>query len=165
MAGKNDDRFLTLLTVAVLGRFLLYLIPSVKPIIPIIAFTALTLGLEQGILMGLATWFLTNLVIDSFSGYGFGDWTWHQMIGGALAAYVATLVVSKKGKDEVTAMDLINATIAGTVVFELAVNIGGAGGFDLGYFANSLPCSIAHLAGNLLFAVILAGFLPKGKGD
>ena len=158
MAEKGDDRFLILLLVAVLGRLVLYGFPSVKPVIPIIVFAALTLGLRQGILMGVAVFFLTNLVIDGMTGYGFGSWTIHQIIGGALAAYAAVLVVGKK---EVTALELITATVVGTLVFEVVVNIGGAGGFSLDYFLGSLPFSVAHLAGNLLFAVILAGFLPK----
>ncbi len=161
MAGKGDDRFFILLLVAVAGRLLLYGVPSVKPVIPIIVFAALTLGLEQGIFMGIAVFFLTNLVIDGMTGYGFGSWTIHQIIGGALAAYAAVLVVGRK---EVTALELITATVAGTLVFEAVVNIGGAGGFSLDYFASSLPFSLVHLAGNLVFALILSAFIGQFKG-
>ncbi|MBS3063420.1 MAG: hypothetical protein J4203_06115 [Candidatus Diapherotrites archaeon] len=158
MAKPSEDRFFLLLLVAVLGRLLLLPLPSIKPILPIIVFTALSLGLDQGLLMAFLGFFLSNLVIDGISGYGFGSWTIYQVLGGALAAYTATLVA---GRRPVTSMDLVNATLAGTLVFELTINFGSAGGLDIEYFLGSLPFALAHLAGNLVFAVLLSGFLPK----
>ncbi len=158
-AEKTDDRFLLLLVIGVAGRILLSWLPSIKPAIPAIAVGAVLFGAEQGVFLAAGVFFLSNLIIDGFSGYGFGDWMIWQILGGALAA----VAVAHLAKKPVSSEQLVYLTVVATLVFELVVNVGSAGGLDLNYFMNSAPFILAHLAGNVVFAILLSGFLPKAE--
>ncbi len=128
-------------------------IPSIEPVIPLAVLAGMYYGTNQGALVGIGGYVFSNFVIDLGRGFGFGIWSLAQGLGGAIAGYLGA---------RATRDTYIQTVILATIAFELLINFWGAGwNISFGYFGASLPYSIVHIIGNVVFAMIFAAFYFK----
>src|SRR3989344_2677384 len=146
-AGKkmNELEIVSLIIIAILGRILLEPFPSVEPIIPIAVFAGLAYGAQAGILVGLISYPLSNIFME---GEPLGLWSFLQAIGGAIAGAIAGYV------PKLTKGNLVNYTIIGTIIFELALNIPDQ---ELLIW----PFSIIHIVSNIIIALVVGELVIK----
>ena len=138
---------ITLILVAVIGRILLEPFPSVEPIIPIAVYAGLRYGADAGILVGLISYPLSNIFME---GGPLGLWSFLQAIGGAIAGAIAGYA------PKLTKGNLVNYTIIGTIIFELALNIPDQ---ELLIW----PFSIIHIVSNIIIALVVGELVIKEK--
>lgn len=81
-----------MITMAVVGRAMFFMIPSFKPILAIIMISGISLGKESGFLVGAMSAFVSNFI------FGQGPWTVWQMLAMALSGYIAGLIFSKRAE-------------------------------------------------------------------
>lgn len=160
---KSLTIFLGLLGAAVAGRVAFQWVPSVEPIIPFAVLAGLLFGMREGFALGGSAYIISNFFVWGLQ----GPWTIFQAIGAAGAGLLGGFFGKvKKPK----ARDLIVLSVAGTVFFEIMMNISGpimGIGFlgALGllsiplYFITSLPFSITHIVSNIFFAAALSPLL------
>jgi hypothetical protein len=170
---KNEAKslaiFLGLFSLAVAGRVALQAVPSVEPIIPIAILAGLLFGMKEGFSLGAGAYIASNFFVWGLQ----GPWTIFQALGAAIPGGIAGAYgKTKKPKTR----DLILLSLAGTIIFEIIMNISGAGmgigilgAFSLFtlplYFVTSAPFSIAHVLSNLVFARALAPLLKLRRQD
>lgn len=166
---RNFAIFAGLLSAAVAGRVALQYVPSVEPIIPFAVLAGLLLGVKEGFTVGGAAYIISNFFIWGLQ----GPWTVFQAIGAAFPGAFAGIFgkIKKPGT-----WDLIWISLAGTIFFEIVMNISGAfmgigllGAFSILaiplYFATSLPFSITHIVTNVIFARALAPLLKLRRQE
>ncbi|PIU21659.1 MAG: hypothetical protein COT15_01295 [Candidatus Diapherotrites archaeon CG08_land_8_20_14_0_20_34_12] len=158
---KSTAIFLALFMSAVLGRVALQFVPSVEPIIPIAILAGLLFGAKEGFSLGFFAYVVSNFFVWGLQ----GPWTLFQALGAGIPAAGAGLIGKVK---QPTKRDFIIMSIAGTIFFEVLMNLFGSlffYGLFLGalslpiYFLTSLPFSIAHIAANIGFAGLFSKFL------
>ncbi|MBO0439308.1 ECF transporter S component [Candidatus Enterococcus ikei] len=79
-----------LITVAVLGRFLFYMIPAITPMTAIIIISGISLGYEVGFLVGSLSAVASNML------FGQGPWTPFQMFSWGMIGFLAGLPWMRK---------------------------------------------------------------------
>lgn len=141
----------SLILLAAAGRLLLSVIPSVEPVIPVAVYAGFALGPEAGVLVGVLGYVLSNIFLW---GGIFNPWTVAQAVGGAIPGLVAGLM-----RQNFSSEKYIMAVAAGTVVFEIIMNVSYNWEFNIGYFMSSMPYSLTHIVSNVAIAVLLAPFL------
>ena len=165
--ARNLAVFLSLLTAAVLGRVALQHVPSVEPIIPLAVLAGMLFGMKEGFTLGGSAYIISNFFVWGLQ----GPWTVFQALGAALAGTLGGAFGKLKAP---SAKDLVIVSIAGTVIFEIIMNISGAAmglGLAVGliglplYFLTSLPFSAAHIATNAAFARLFAPLLKLRRPD
>lgn len=135
----------------VLKEFPILDIPSLEPVIPLAVLAGTLYGATEGAIVGAFGYVFSNFFIDL--GRGFGLWNLPQAIGGGLAGILGS--ISKKAQ-------FLSTIVWGTIAYELILNIWSADfTIDFGYIGGSLPFSIIHILGNLLFGWILAELYLK----
>lgn len=165
---RQDSRkltiFLGMLGAAVAGRVALQYVPSVEPIIPFAVLAGMLFGMKEGFTLGGSAYIISNFFVWGLQ----GPWTLFQALGAALAGAMggaAGKFAPRSGKA------LIFASIAGTVLFEILMNISGplmGIGLFIGalsiplYFLTSLPFSLIHIISNTGFAILLKPLLKLG---
>ena len=165
--AKELAFFLAMLATAILGRVALQYVPSVEPIIPFAILAGLLFGMKEGFVMGGAAYIISNFLVWGMQ----GPWTIFQALGAAIPGLAAGFYGNfrKAGTKE-----FILLAIAGTVFFEIVMNVSGAlmgigfvGAFTLAtiplYFITSLPFSAAHIATNAAFAKFFSPLLSKWR--
>lgn len=158
-SSARESPFITLLIAAIIGRIALDFLPSIEPVIPLAVFAGLVGTAYEGAAVGILGYAISNVFL---AGGMTGMWTVWQALGGGLAGYAAGIFGSGKTP---TATHLVALTFAGTVLFEIIANLGGALGFNINYFISSLPFSVAHITGNIVIALLLVPFLPKNSEE
>ncbi len=159
---KSFAIFMGLLAAAVGGRVALQMVPSVEPIIPLAILAGLLFGMREGAMLGGSAYIISNFMVWGLQ----GPWTIFQALGGAAAGIIGGIFGKiKKPKTR----DLVLLSIAGTVLYEVVVNIGGfftgLGLLGIGLFAlplymlASLPFSALHAGTNAVFAKLAAPML------
>lgn len=140
---------------AVIGRIALKFlpivsyIPNIDPTITFAVLAALFLGTESGIVVGAASYFLSNMVL------GQGDWTLYMMFAGAIAGGIAGY-----GKKEfISAETLVGFTVLGTIIYQMIVNMICCGSlFDLEF-------SSLHVFGSIIISyLVFMSFKNHEKG-
>lgn len=107
------------ITFAVFGRLFLNLfpifsaIPNIDPTITFAVLAALFLGPEAGLVVGAASYLLSNMVL------GQGIWTIYQMIAGAIAGGIA----GYSKKEVISAETLVGFAVLGTIIYQMIVNM------------------------------------------
>jgi len=168
---KRDSRSLTIFTAmlagAAGGRVLLQYVPSVEPIIPLAILAGMLFGMREGFALGGSAYIISNFFIWGLQ----GPWTIFQALGGAMAGAMGGALGKIKSPKP---RDLIFMSIAGTVLFEVIMNLSGpimGIGLFIGalsiplYFLSSAPFSIIHIATNAGFAALLKPLLKLKEGD
>ncbi|MDD5163125.1 MAG: ECF transporter S component [Candidatus ainarchaeum sp.] len=167
--AKSLAIFLGLFSLAVGGRVALQYVPSVEPIIPIAILAGLLFGMKEGAGLGAGAFVASNFFIWGLQ----GPWTIFQALGAGIPGCLAGAYGKiKKPKTR----DLVLLSLAGTIIFEITMNISGAamgigvlGAFSLFtlplYFVTSAPFSIVHVLSNLVFARALAPLLKLRRQD
>jgi len=162
--------FLTLLAGATLGRVALQYIPSVEPIIPFAILAGVLFGMKEGFTLGGSAYIISNFFIWGLQ----GPWTIFQALGAAIPGAAAGFYGKYR---KIGTKEFVVLTLAGTLFFEVLMNVSGAfmgigllGAFGLMtlplYFLASLPFSTAHVITNLAFAKLLSPLISKwGKKD
>ena len=153
-------------TGGVAGRVLFQHIPSIETITPFAILAGFELGPIFGFIMGASGFYASNYFVWG----GQGPWTIFQVIAAGSAGAAAGFF----GKISKGLKSLVTAVIAGTIIYEIIVNIGGSllllpftgvakyltTALPL-YFVTSLPFSIVHFISTLGFALALYGFKDK----
>ncbi|HLD58350.1 MAG TPA: ECF transporter S component [archaeon] len=161
--AKSLAIFLGLFSLAVGGRVALQNVPSVEPIIPIAILAGLFFGMREGFALGGSAYIVSNFFVWGLQ----GPWTIFQAIGAAVPGIFGGAFGKIKNPK---ARDFVLLSIAGTVFFEITMNVSGAamgigllGGFSLFtlpvYFITSAPFSIVHIISNIGFAGALSPLL------
>ncbi len=160
---KSLAIFSGLLATAVAGRVAMQWIPSVEPIIPFAVLAGLLFGAKEGFTLGGAAYIISNFFVWGIQ----GPWTIFQALGAALAGGFAGVWGKMRSPNW---KDIILLSIAGTVLFEIIMNVTGPfmgigifGAFGLFtipmYFLTALPFSLVHIGSNIVFARALAPLL------
>lgn len=158
---KSTAIFFAMFMAAVLGRVALQWVPSVEPIIPIAILAGLLFGAKEGFSLGFFAYVVSNFFVWGLQ----GPWTLFQALGAGIPAAGAGLIGKVK---QVSKKDFIIMSVAGTIFFEILMNLFGSlffYGLFLGalslpiYFLTSLPFSIAHIAANAGFAGVFSKYL------
>jgi len=159
--------FLAMLAGSIIGRVALQGVPSVEPIIPIAILAGLMFGMKEGFMLGGTAYVISNFFVWGMQ----GPWTIFQALAGALAGASGGFLGKFK---KVGTKELVLITIAGTMLFEVIMDIAGPfmgigmlGAFGLFtlplYIATSLPFSAVHIATNAAFAKLLSPVLKKWR--
>ncbi|MDO8647509.1 MAG: hypothetical protein Q7R70_03775 [Candidatus Diapherotrites archaeon] len=157
LADKGKIGFELLLALAVIARPLIkWIFPglaSIEPIIPLAILGCILYGPQKGSIIGAGGYIGSNLLLASL-----GPWTIPQAIAGLIAGFLPSMV-KRKGN---SSTDFVWLCVLGTIIFEFLMNFWG-GGFEAGYFANSITFGFTHIIGNVVFAVLLSGSLPAAS--
>ena len=158
-----------LLSAAVAGRVAMQWIPSVEPIIPFAVLAGLLFGVKEGFTLGGSAYIISNFFVWGIQ----GPWTIFQALGAALAGLMAGVWGKMRSPGW---KDIVLLSIAGTILYELIMDISGSfmgiglfGAFGLFtipiYIATSLPFSAAHIGSNVIFARALAPLLKLRRTE
>lgn len=166
--ARNAVIFAALFGGATAGRVAMQAVPSVEPIIPLAVLAGLLFGMKEGATLGAGAYVASNFFIWGLQ----GPWTIFQALGAGAAGLIGGLFGKLR---QPRTRDLIILSVAGTVIFELVVNIGGVafgiGMLGLGlmaipaYFLMSLPFSALHAGTNAVFAKLAAPLLKLKRPD
>ncbi len=149
---------LSLLTgVGIFGRFAFQWLPSVEPIVPLAIAIGFFLGYKYALPSGMGAFYLSNFFVWGLQ----GPWTIFQVAGTGLAA----LTGSALGRVSKSKYSFFTAAIAGTILYEIAVNftwvfLFGFFSFELAFLA-ALPFSLVHIGSSVGFSFVIYGFKDK----
>jgi hypothetical protein len=152
---KNATSVIFFALLAIAGRFLLWNIPSVEPVIPLAVYALLVYGVDAGLIVAILGYMGSDLLLAYT-----GEWLYVKAFIAAIAVFIASSKLIPK-----TFSPLITWTVIVTVLYELFIGLYdqlfyNAGGlFDFSYWIAGLPFSLTHIVSNIFFAFILAGFL------
>ena len=79
-----------MISLAVIGRLVFFMIPQFKPCAAIVIITGIMLGKQSGFLCGVMTAFISDLF------FGMGPWTLWQMIAFGLIGVISALIFNDK---------------------------------------------------------------------
>lgn len=164
-AYKNLLILSTITAIGVFGRVIFQFIPSVEPLTALAIAIGYFYGVRHGVFVGAVGFFASNFFVWGFQ----GPWTIFQVAGAALAA-TAGAAIGRLPNARNRMKTFIIALAIGTILFEIAVNIGW--GLMLGIFApmgtamalsfmGSLPFAIVHIASSIGFGAILYEFRDR----
>ncbi|MBI4043730.1 MAG: hypothetical protein HY393_02915 [Candidatus Diapherotrites archaeon] len=144
---------------AFLQAFQISGIQAIELVVPIAVYAGVVYGIEKGILLGSASYLVLGLLLNTLNSELILWTALAAGIAGGLGGWLAQ-------KKDASIGTLVFATLAGTLVFELAIGLylGQRIPLDLDSFLGSAPRSGIHLATNLVIAGLLATFLPRKKG-
>lgn len=141
---------------AVAGRVALQNFPSIEPILAFAVFSGFYLGSREGFITGSTAYVASNFLVWGAQ----GPWTIFQALGAGAAGMIGNRF-SGMGSGR---FSMIASLVAGTIVFELSVNVGSlvyqpwAVGALIPYMMAALPFGLVHLASTLGFGVMIDGF-------
>jgi hypothetical protein len=150
------EKALTLSAGAVAGRVALQNYPSIEPILAFATVSGFYLGSREGFLTGSTAYVASNFLVWGAQ----GPWTVFQALGAGAAGFLGGKF-SGIGSGR---FSLIASLVAGTIVFELAVNAGSllympwTLGSMVPYMLAAVPFGLVHMASTLGFGVMLDGF-------
>ena len=164
-AYKNLLILSAITAVGIFGRVAFQFIPSVEPLTALAIAIGYFYGVRHGIFVGAVGFFGSNFLIWG----GQGPWTVFQVLGAALAATAGALI-GRLPNARNRMKTFIIALALGTILFEIAVNIGW--GLMLSIFAplsttmalsfiGALPFAIVHIASSIGFGAILYEFRDR----
>mgnify|MGYP001619957714 CR=1 FL=1 len=167
-AYKNLLILSTITSIGIFGRVLFQFIPSVEPLTALAIAIGYFYGIRQGIFVGAVGFFASNFFVWGFQ----GPWTIFQVAGAALAATAGALI-GRMPNAKNRMKTFIVALALGTILFEIAVNIGW--GLMLSIFApisttmalsfmGALPFAVIHIASSIGFGAILYEFRDRLGG-
>lgn len=144
-----------LITIAVVGRLAMQYIPSVQPVTAIIIISGYLLGPSAGIIIGVATVYLTNLSL------GMGIWTIWQMIAWGSIGLFAGIIGRFQWKKEKKILIIFSFFAA--YYYGLILNSSMFVYTDkfIPFLLSSLPFDTYHAIGNVIFVSILYPILKK----
>jgi energy-coupling factor transport system substrate-specific component len=145
----------TLAGLAALGRIAFAPLPNVKPTTDIVLFAGYALGGAPGFAVGAVGALVSNLF------YGQGPWTPWQMTGWGLVGLAGAGLAALTRGHRLGRVPLAAAAAAAGVLFGIVMNLylwvtfsgDHTAGKLAGYFVTSLPFDLAHVIGNVAFAV------------
>lgn len=136
------------------GRVALQHVPSVEPIVAIAVALGFYSSARYGASSGASAFYVSNFLVWG----GQGPWTLFQVLG-AGAAGATGGVFSKLSSSKAS---FFGSMVAGTLVYELAVNVGsvtyGIGALNPAYLLAAVPFGLIHLASTISFGSIIYGF-------
>lgn len=128
-------------------------VPSAEPITFFAILAGWLFGWKKGFFVGVSSLYVSNFVTMG----GQGVWTIFQALGFGVIGFLGGFLRKKS-----TIFETLTIVTAGTVIYEIIVNIGSIMFFPIGIigiFISALPFSITHIVSNVIFA----SFLPKTK--
>ena len=79
-----------MISLAVVGRLVLFMVPQFKPCAAIVIITGIMLGKQAGFLSGVMTAFISDMF------FGMGPWTLWQMIGFGLIGLISAIIFNQE---------------------------------------------------------------------
>ena len=79
-----------MISLAVVGRLVFFMVPQFKPCAAIVIITGIMLGKQAGFLSGVMTAFISDLF------FGMGPWTLWQMIGFGLIGLISAIIFNQE---------------------------------------------------------------------
>ena len=143
----------------IVGRVAFQGYPSVETVLPVAIAVGFYAGRSQGLVSGVSGFYVTNFLVYG----GQGPWTFFQVAGAGLAALSASYLSRLSSGRRMFFVSLV----AGTFVFEAAINFGslffsGVGLFSVGgYLLASVPFVLTHVVSTVGFGVTIYGFDRK----
>ena len=141
------------------GCFLFRLIPLRAPNVEPIMASVMPLGRKYGALIAFLFGFLSMLLYDFVTHFGF--WTWTTSITYGLIGVAATFYFKKF---KASGMNFVVFAFFATIVFDVITGVLFAPMFGqtmLNAFILQIPFTILHLAGNIGFALTLSPILNR----
>lgn len=83
-----------MITLAVVGRTMFFMIPQFKPMMAIVIITGICLGAQNGFICGAMSLFISNMF------FGQGPWTPWQMLGFGIIGYLAGIIFHKRYRNK-----------------------------------------------------------------
>lgn len=145
--------------IGITGRAALQGAPSIETVTPLAVASGYYLGWKKGLYTGAAGFFASNFLVYG----GQGPWTVFQIIGAGSAGIIgaaSSKIIENK-------FSFFSAVIAGTLGYELVVNLGSmvytpwAVGSPVTYLAAAVPFAVIHLASSIGFGGVIYGFDSK----
>lgn len=145
-----------LITTAVLGRVLFYMIPAITPMTAIIIISGICMGAEVGFLVGSLAAVISNMF------FGQGPWTPFQLFAWGIIGFLAGLPYVQK-KLEKSYWFLILYGIAAGLFFSFFMDIWTVFSIDryfswtryLALLGTALPYTISYCFANAFFSCLL----------
>jgi len=89
--GTKDVVLLSvMISLAVVGRLVFFMVPQFKPCAAIVIITGIMLGKQAGFLSGVMTAFISDMF------FGMGPWTLWQMIGFGLIGLISAIIFNQE---------------------------------------------------------------------
>ena len=89
-ATKDVVLISVMISLAVVGRLVFFMIPQFKPCAAVIIITGIMLGKQAGFLSGVMTAFISDMF------FGMGPWTLWQMIGFGLIGLISAIIFNQE---------------------------------------------------------------------
>ena len=167
MTLRNVVLIAVLVSLAVAGRLVFFMLPQFKPCAAIVIIAGIMLGKEAGVLTGMLTAFVSNFF------FGQGPWTPWQMVGFGAVGLVAALVfngnILKTNKTENKILLSVFGFVVTVVVYGLIVDTGSvfmmldkptmAGALSI--YGAGVIFNITHGVATAVFLWLLANPLMK----
>lgn len=143
-----------MVALAVVGRMLFILFPSVKPVSALIIILAVVFGSQDGFLAGSLSALLSDFV------FGMGPWTPFQMIAWGLIGYLAGMFSKQLYQNQW--LLYLYGLISG-ILFSLIMDLWSVLTIEQTFnltrylvtFLSSLPVTIIYMISNVVFLILL----------
>lgn len=143
-----------MIALAVVGRTLFILLPSVKPVSALIIILAVVFGSQDGFLAGSLSALLSDFV------FGMGPWTPFQMIAWGLIGYLAGMFSKQLYQNQW--LLYLYGLISG-ILFSLIMDLWSVLTIEQTFnltrylvtFLSSLPVTIIYMISNIVFLILL----------
>ncbi|WP_296877993.1 ECF transporter S component [Thomasclavelia sp.] len=143
-----------MIALAVVGRTLFILLPSVKPVSALIIILAVVFGSQDGFLAGSLSALLSDFV------FGMGPWTPFQMIAWGLIGYLAGMFSKQLYQNQW--LLYLYGLISG-ILFSLIMDLWSVLTIEQTFnltrylvtFLSSLPVTIIYMISNVVFLILL----------
>lgn len=143
-----------MIALAVVGRMLFILLPSVKPVSALIIILAVVFGSQDGFLAGSLSALLSDFV------FGMGPWTPFQMIAWGLIGYLAGMFSKQLYQNQW--LLYLYGLISG-ILFSLIMDLWSVLTIEQTFnltrylvtFLSSLPVTIIYMISNVVFLILL----------
>ncbi len=143
-----------MIALAVVGRMLFILLPSVKPVSALIIILAVVFGSQDGFLAGSLSALLSDFV------FGMGPWTPFQMIAWGLIGYLAGMFSKQLYQNQW--LLYLYGLISG-ILFSLIMDLWSVLTIEQTFnltrylvtFLSSLPVTIIYMFSNVVFLILL----------
>lgn len=151
-----------LVTIAVLGRSLFFLIPAVTPMTAIIIIVGSCLGAENGFLVGVLSAITSNIL------FGQGPWTPFQMFSWGMIGFVAGIPLIQKNLRQHLFFLVLYGIIAG-LFFSFFMDVWTVFSLDrtfswqryLALLISAIPYTLTYCVSNVFFLLLLFPIMER----
>lgn len=147
----------TVTALAVIGRGVFFMTPSIKPVGALAVIAGVSMGAESGFFVGSMSMLVSNML------FGQGPWTPWQMFAMGLVGFFAGVLFHKKKEPKKCSM-MLYGFCATLILYGGIINFASLlmASYDINpqtiaaIYASGIPMDLLHAAGNAVFLFLLA---------